>query len=241
MLNKVSSRISGKTLVMTFVMLVIAVVLLRHRFALDMTVSSLFFSNNTWLWPKADERLTFWLHESFRYFFITTASLGFITALVGIYYAPLKRLRYKALMVALSISLMAALVGGLKSYTHIYCPAQLQSFGGTIPDTYLEQNILNGRCFPASHPSPGFALLILGVIGTTRRQKRVGYTIGIAMGLLLSVIQLGRGEHFVSHCLATALIALWLAHFLVYMVDVLPVLFKTYIKRKTNECSFLQA
>lgn len=63
--------------------------------------------------------------------------------------------------------------------------------------------------FPAGHASGGFALLALAWAWPSRRARRTGLAVGVGAGAFMGAYQMARGEHFLSHTLATGLIA-WL-------------------------------
>lgn len=63
--------------------------------------------------------------------------------------------------------------------------------------------------FPAGHASGGFALLSLAWAWTGAWAVRLGLALGLGVGGFMGLYQIARGEHFLSHTLATGLIA-WL-------------------------------
>lgn len=63
--------------------------------------------------------------------------------------------------------------------------------------------------FPAGHASGGFALLSLVWAWTGAGALRLGLALGLGVGGFMGIYQIARGEHFLSHTLATGLIA-WL-------------------------------
>ncbi len=63
--------------------------------------------------------------------------------------------------------------------------------------------------FPAGHASGGFALISLAWAWRGVRARRIGLAVGLGFGGFMGVYQIARGEHFLSHTLATGLVA-WL-------------------------------
>lgn len=63
--------------------------------------------------------------------------------------------------------------------------------------------------FPAGHASGGFALLSLAWAWRGAFAVRLGLALGLGLGGFMGLYQIARGEHFLSHTLATGLIA-WL-------------------------------
>lgn len=220
-----------KHLLITLPILIMVITVLRHGMAIDHAISNQFFIDGQWLWPKQDSHLTFLLHEVPKYIFIGIGGACLLICIAGTLIKSIKTYCYPALMIALSLLVIPIIIGQLKAQTHIFCPSSLQLYHGIIPDHYRQMTLSSemlshSRCFPAAHPSPGFALFILGVLATTPWKKVLGYSIGVFAGLSLSVIQIGRGEHFLTHCFATALIALWIVHALPMIAELLPTLFK---------------
>ena len=89
-------------------------------------------------------------------------------------------------------------------------PLELKAFGGTHEHLLLFQAKPAGypsHAFPAGHASGGFALLGLYWILKSRRWR--GLALGLGVGCWMGLYQVARGEHFLSHTLATAALA-WL-------------------------------
>jgi len=197
---------------------------LRHIPFYDHQVAEIFFTRTTstefpqghWLWPKSDPILTFWLHTFIRNCFIALAVGCIGVALFSIINPKLKSYRYPAIMIVLALIVVPATVAVIKDHSDRFCPSKLSLYDGQVSDDYSRPvtGPVKAHCFPAAHPAPGFALMILGAIATTRRRRMIGYAIGLGAGTFLSLIQFARGEHFLSHCLATALIAAWLVNVL---------------------------
>ena len=123
--------------------------------------------------------------------------------------------RRRSLFVALSIALVPGAVGALKASTNVHCPTQLTRYGGDEPYDGIAARLFHpvetatrGRCFPAGHASGGFALLALGWIAETRRFRLVGWSFGLLAGTVLGAYQMAKGVHFMSHTLATMLLAI---------------------------------
>ena len=117
----------------------------------------------------------------------------------------------------ITLPLFIALVG--KGVTNVHCPDDITRYGGGIPYVkVLEKYPVNpnspdgkyprGHCFPAGHASGGFALLSLVCFYKGRRQKIWAFLFAMSMGTAMSVIQMLRGLHYLSHQLVTFLLAL---------------------------------
>lgn len=118
-------------------------------------------------------------------------------------------------IVLISTLVTVALVGGLKSITNVPCPKDLSHFGGDYPYvTFLHRNPIADhmdrvRCFPAGHASGGFALVSLFFLFRRRRNRWIGFGVGMALGWTLGLYKMLIGDHFLSHTLASMCLA-WL-------------------------------
>jgi|GEM_PF-6175991 len=213
----------GVSHLFVFLMLWLTIDWLRQGLPFDYSVSDLFFRDGEWLWPKRDEELTFWLHDFIKYIFVFLGLTCLAISIASPYIVMFRPYCTMALMITLSLIITPATIAEMKSRTHIFCPSKLEYYNGNFPDDYHKRDLENilldkARCFPAGHASPGFALFVLGTGAATSRRKVVGYTIGLLAGSALSLVQIGRGEHFLSHCVASALIGLWVSIMLAYGV-----------------------
>lgn len=120
--------------------------------------------------------------------------------------------RKGCLLLLSSILIVPLIFGGAKQFTDVYCPRQLEVFGGK----YAQQGVLEcrnpanegrsrGKCFPAGHASGGFALMMLFFCFRSRYARWLGLCAGLGAGWSMGVYQMLRGEHFFSHTLFTML------------------------------------
>jgi membrane-associated PAP2 superfamily phosphatase len=106
-----------------------------------------------------------------------------------------------------------ALIGLLKAYSDVYCPWDLQRYGGGQPFHHLFDPVPPpgkpdcGRCFPAGHASGGFALMALALLLEGPRARRAGLALGLITGWTMGIYQMLKGAHFLSHTIATMFIA----------------------------------
>jgi membrane-associated PAP2 superfamily phosphatase len=107
-------------------------------------------------------------------------------------------------------------VNVLKTMTTPHCPIALQAFGGVV-DYAAEQRgpfwatspQSAGHCSPSGHAGGGYALLSLYFAGWAAGRpawRWRGLAIGIAAGLLFSVVRMMQGAHFASATLWSATI-----------------------------------
>ena len=183
--------------------------------AVDIRISDAIFAAGGGAWPLPHSGWTRAIgYEGPKYLVIAFA-LFLIAGLVrpGL----LGRIRLEpreAAYLLACLALVPAVIGGLRSQSGIACASQLVHYGGDIPDRLghfalvglFADNGLNG-CFPSGHASGGFALLALGMLqrgAVTRRALWLGAAL---YGSWMGTYQLLRGAHFLSHVVASALVA----------------------------------
>jgi membrane-associated PAP2 superfamily phosphatase len=95
-------------------------------------------------------------------------------------------------------------------------PRALKVYGAVPPNAWEHLLLFDAKpalypsnAFPAGHASGGFALLSLAFAWGTSSARRRGVLIGCVYGGTMGLYQIARGEHFLSHTLATAVLA-WL-------------------------------
>jgi membrane-associated PAP2 superfamily phosphatase len=104
----------------------------------------------------------------------------------------------------------------LRSVTQMATPRDLTIYGAVPPNAWDHLLLFDAKpahypshAFPAGHASGGFALLALAFAWDTASARRRGILIGCVYGGMMGLYQVARGEHFLSHTLATAALA-WL-------------------------------
>ena len=116
---------------------------------------------------------------------------------------------------ALCMALVPLTVGALKTLTNVDCPWDIVGFGGTRPYLYWYLSrpewLPHAACFPGAHSSSAFALFALYFLWRVSHPQRARMALvgAFVVGALFSLAQQSRGAHFLSHDLASALIA-WL-------------------------------
>lgn len=163
------------------------------------------------------------LHQWFKKLVI----IGGVAALLGLiasyFKEALRPYRWRFAYLIVAFALVPVLVGGAKQFTNVYCPAQIERYGGDklyvkvmerYPPDFKPKK--KGKCFPAGHATSGSAFLALYFFFLTERARRMGLATGIFMGTFAGMFQMLRGEHFFSHTLVT-MIASWIVVLLTYM------------------------
>lgn len=129
----------------------------------------------------------------------------------------------RAAVALLVLGLTPLTANALKQMTGVSCPSQDILLGGnrlgvTIWDRFyalapFEPQL---RCWPAGHAAGGFGLfglvLLAGGHGVAAALPRwLFYAPGMAAGWTMGLYQMARGQHYLSHTLASMLIGLLLA------------------------------
>ncbi len=146
----------------------------------------------------------------------------FAGGLIGICLAPeIFRKRFippgvarRELIVVIATLITApSLIAVGKATTNVFCPYEIHHYDGKFPyrpvcESYPATDLpaKRGRGFPAGHASGGFALLSLAGLGSSRRGRWIGASIGLGLGSLMGAYQMFKGAHFLSHTVVTAII-----------------------------------
>ena len=135
-------------------------------------------------------------------------------------FAPRWMNRRQAVYVFLSMALISVTSTQLRAVTHMATPMELVNYGGKFPHLLLFQAKPEGypcHGFPAGHASGGLALISLYWAWFNQPYRKLGLWIGLGLGGLMGLYQMARGEHMLSHTLATLGIA-WLLSALLAIV-----------------------
>jgi membrane-associated PAP2 superfamily phosphatase len=126
--------------------------------------------------------------------------------------APRWMNRRQAIYVFVSMAVVSVTSTQLRAITNMATPLELTNYGGAFPHLLLFQSKPVGypcHAFPAGHASGGLALISLYWAWFNQPYRRLGLWIGLGLGGLMGLYQIARGEHMLSHTLATLGIA-WL-------------------------------
>jgi membrane-associated PAP2 superfamily phosphatase len=172
--------------------------------AVDLWFQSLFWNGKAWLIPHENALGLAIAYDGPKALIIIWALL-----LIGAAFFA-KRVRARALYLLACLAVVSVVCTQLRGITGMATPLELKAFGGVHEHLLLFQTKPAGypsHAFPAGHASGGFALLGLYWILKTRRGR--GLALGLVVGCWMGFYQVARGEHFLSHTLATAALA-WL-------------------------------
>ncbi len=128
--------------------------------------------------------------------------------------APAWMGRRRAAYLFLTMVLIVVACTQLRKLTSMATPRQLTMYGATpgFPHLLLFEAKHVGypsSAFPAGHASGGFALVALAFAWSSPAARRRGLALTLIFGGWMGLYQVARGEHFLSHTLATAALA-WL-------------------------------
>lgn len=196
-------------------LLLAAVVGVAVTTAIDVRISDAIFAAGGSAWPLPHAGWTRALgYEGPKY-----ALIAFALVLVAGLVRPglLRRIRLErreAIYLLACLALVPAMIGALRAESGIACASQLVRYGGDLPDwlghftvsKLWADNGLHG-CFPSGHSSGGFALLALGMLDRKPATRRALWLFALLYGSWMGAYQLLHGAHFLSHVLASALIA----------------------------------
>jgi membrane-associated PAP2 superfamily phosphatase len=197
---------------------------------LDLVVQDRFynFTTGTWLinplapWPKAQ----FYTGPKYLLMLGGVALLAIVVT-PGAWRktAPAWMRDRRALLVCFfTLGLVPLAVGQIKQSTNVYCPAQIQRYGGAMPYVRVMESYpanfnpsRRGYCWPAGNASGGFALLAFAGLVRTRRGQVAAIVLSLGVGGIMGFYQMAKGAHYVSHTLITALLA-WLVFLLMRQI-----------------------
>ena len=120
--------------------------------------------------------------------------------------------RRQAIYVFVSMAVISVTSTQLRAMTNMATPLELTNYGGAFPHLLLFQSKPVGypcHAFPAGHASGGLALISLYWAWFNQPYRKLGLWIGLGLGGFMGLYQIARGEHMLSHTLATLGIA-WL-------------------------------
>ena len=178
-------------------------------FDIDRSLQSLLYQSGTGFPFQHNELYELWLHDRIK----TASNSLLILVLIAIFW-PGEKLGWRNYRIPLIVAVLAMIssasfVRWLKEVTDIYCPVQLSVYGGEYtpePLVNLWHLVLRetgqGQCWPAGHSSTGFAWVgmyfAFQELGR-RRAARIMLITALGYGNFLGLVQVVRGEHFLSH------------------------------------------
>ncbi|MBF0272015.1 MAG: phosphatase PAP2 family protein [Magnetococcales bacterium] len=194
------------------------VLLVAETTTLDLRVQDFFYTFEVGRWWIDKEaywpRVIFYTGAKWA---VVLVAIGILVALLWSRKSPsLIPCRRPLMVLLLSLILVPGTISSLKNVTNVHCPWSLTRYGGTLPfvpvlDTQPADfpAVRPGKCYPAGHPSGGFAFMALFFLFSTRRRQWLGLGFGISLGWIMGIYQMMKGAHFLSHVLVSMLLS-WL-------------------------------
>ncbi len=185
---------------------------------LDFWIQDFFYDphSKTWLISRDNAVLRIIFYTGIKNV-ITLFAVGLLLNILFFFYQ--KRFlddRHKGYaIVLLSIIITPLLAVLIKELTYVHCPSRLLHYGGpsefrsALDFSPLHDLYDRGKCFPAGHASGGFALMALYFMSSNPRYQKIGLAVGLMIGWMMSLYQMLKGAHFLSHSLAIMLLS-WL-------------------------------
>lgn len=204
---------TDRAVLLTIMLLIMTMVLFEFT-NLDIIIQDLFynFESGKWMISRKDPLLKAVFYTGIKKVLIIMG-IGAVTAFILSFRKKgIKAHRRKLLLVILSLAIGPSLIAGSKSVTNIYCPSQIERYGGRMPYIKVFERYPEnftpcgcGRCFPAGHASGGFALMSLYFVLKRREYRVAGLVAGLFTGWSMGLYQMLKGAHFLSHTLVTML------------------------------------
>ena len=179
----------------------------------DFQVQAWFWDGRDWLIPKDSgwpHKLAYTGPKVLLYLF----ALWLLWVMAFPARSPAWLGRRQAAYLFLALAVVSVACTQLRELTFMATPRQLTMYGANpgVPHLLLFDAKPPGYpsdAFPAGHASGGFALLALAYAWPSSVARRRGVGIALLVGGWMGLYQIARGEHFLSHTLATAALA-WL-------------------------------
>jgi len=175
---------------------------------LDIRIADLFFDRQLQQFTlKNAPFLAGWMHMGMKWLIeaVALSCLGLL--LLSYRFASLKAYRQSFLWVFVGMAASTAAVSILKHNSLHGCPWDVALYGGHLPLFGLFETpplmAKAGHCFPAGHPSAGFALMAFYFAFRHIKPHFSSFMLwaGLLIGLWMGAVQMMRGAHFLSHVL----------------------------------------
>ena len=204
-------------------LLAIPLLVLLQHYGWDVVISRWFFDTATGRFPLSND---WWLrrvlHDDAKRVALVFLWAVFLAAVATHLYRPAFPYRRMLWQLFLAILLAAQVISAIKHFSYPACPYELQLFGGNLALVGIFDAIPAGypvgHCWPGGHGSTAFSLFALYFAARDAERPRLAHGLlafVLLFGLVLSVTQVARGMHFVSHQIWTALIC-WYLTWLLY-------------------------
>ena len=192
--------------------------------ALDFRLAHLFFDPSTHSFPlRVSDALDFWGHTVLKLFTVWILVIAGVAMVASNWVESLKPWRRALFVFVVMAACAAYLVQTLKGASVHSCPWDINTFGGSAQWFPLFGPIGAmsgpGLCWPGGHASGGFAVMAgyFALRESKAKLARLILVFSLAIGALMSVVQMARGAHFLSHNLWS----MWLVWVTCFVIDAL--------------------
>lgn len=178
----------------------------------DLKFQAILFNQETktWLFDR-DEPIK-------KFLFYNFPKIIFGIGVFALFATYLRLRKSRHLFILLGLIFIPLIAGNIKKFTNIYCPNQLEIYGGKYPyvkifESYPQDFVAKnkGQCFPAGHCVTGFALMILFFALRDKKSRLLGLFVGIFLGWILGFYQMARGVHFFGDTFVSMILCFLLA------------------------------
>jgi membrane-associated PAP2 superfamily phosphatase len=194
-----------------------------HYSGADMALSRLFYDANIHAFPWCTSWWLKMLGDRILLIVPAGVAMSALAAAIASYWCPrLRPWRGALWAIVLTYGLGASIISQLKHYTASPRPYHLSLFGGyaNYPVHFWASNHGEaGNALPSNHAGAGYAMLSLYFAGWAMGRSTWrwgGLAIGIAVGLLFSMMRVMQGAHFFSQTLWSACLMWGLASIVFY-------------------------
>lgn len=191
---------------------------------LDFFLAHQFFDPVVHSFPwRISHALDFWGHTILKLIALWIFVIGIVLAIVSSWVPVLRPWRRALFLFVLMASCSELLVQILRATSMHSCPWDINEFGGQaqwFPLFSVMDKISGpGHCWPGGHASGGFSLLAAYFAFRECKPQfaRAFLVFSLLLGTVMSVVQMTRGAHFLSHNLWS----LWMAWAACFLIDVL--------------------
>jgi membrane-associated PAP2 superfamily phosphatase len=201
----------------------ISLVWLSRSGTLDFKLAGAFFDPALRRFPLSDAPLLAEAgHTGLRWLAVSIWSSAVVFAASSWKVAALHSLRAPLLFFSATVAVATLTISLLRAASAHSCPWDMSVFGGSaIWFPLFDAPGVSpgpGRCWPSGHAAGGFALLAgyFALRDGHRGPARLALSLALGLGTLMSLTQMARGAHFLTHNLWSLWLA-WLTCFASYL------------------------
>lgn len=211
-----------KQLILSTILLVFTVILFANT-NIDIWLEDFFYDQiaKKWIINEQNHLLNFWLYLIPKKIITAIGIIIFIAIMFNYllpqYFKLSQPNKTNLIKILAGIIIIPSLIAFLKSVNNSYCPAQLSLYSGEFPHIPIhsfwpeEFQALSkqGKCFPAAHVVCAFAFFPACLI--YRKYQILTLSFTLIYGWIIGFYQMVRGEHLISHTIASMILCYMVA------------------------------